>query len=496
MVKYEENMNRIIAYILMLFGVSVSVFAIFFYPGDYLVFSLFCIVFLGAWFLAWVGPMSYFYLFISTFWLLGYWMKACLHLIIGYDFIEPVGLFNGTGQDWDSAIILAVSGGVGVLAFRLIQIFLTNKSKAIYYCKKSLDSIPKWYVRFRFGIWLISFAIIISVAFFNVKYSINITGLLPTKVFPFKINALTAGLLNIGFAFWIATLVWWEACLDKGWFFKVLAIIIQGLICSVSILSRGAFIFQVFHYLPSIFFNIKLLKISRRLFFSICMIFLISAAVSATFVTELRNYLYAGTSVSSLFKDKKLLNINSEDISGAFGKVLYLASDRWVGLEGAMAVSSYPEIGTSLFLDGWSQKASYSEKPIYEYIADSLYIDPDYPDADKYNFLSISGYITMLGYANSFFVVFFGVIICFTVFSLYEYFIAKELKNPFVMSFFGMYGATLVAQFGNLGLVLIQLIEIAMVLGGLLVLQSFRWRFNRSKYKKIERTLYEKNNVD
>jgi hypothetical protein len=484
MVKYEENMNRKIAYILMLFGVSISVFAMSFYPGDYLFFSLFSSVFLGAWFLAWIGPMSYFYLFISTFWLLGFWMKSCLHLIIGYDFIEPVGFFDGTGQDWDSAIILAVSGGVGALVFRLIQIFLTNKSKSTYSCKKSLDSIPNLYIRFRLGIWLISFAIIILFSFFNVKYSINITGLIPTKVFPFKINALTAGLLNIGFAFWVATLVWWEACLDKGWFLKILAIVVEGLICSVSILSRGAFIFQVFHYLPSIFFNMKLLKISRTSFLSICMIFLISAAVSATFVTELRNSLYTGTSVSSLFKDKKLLNINSENISGAFGKVLYLASDRWVGLEGAMAVSSYPEIGTSLFLHGWSQKASYSEKPIYEYIADSLYIDPDYPDANKYNFLSIPGYITMLGYANSFFVVFIGVIVCFTIFSLFEYFIAKELKNPFVLSFFGIYGATLVAQFGNLELVLIQLIEIAMVLVGLLVLQNFRWRFIRSKCKK------------
>ena len=57
-------------------------------------------------------------------------------------------------------------------------------------------------------------------------------------------------------------------------------------------------------------------------------------------------------------------------------------------------------------------------------------------------------------------------------FALCEYSLAVWIGNPFALSFFGMYIAVLVSQFGHLGLVLIQVVEIAMVLGGIFVLQN------------------------
>jgi hypothetical protein len=468
----------------LLIGSLVSFLAMDVYPGNSGLFFFFCAVFMAMWGLVWVGPMSYFYFFISSFWLLGFWMKACLHLIIGYDFLEPVGQFDASGEAWDSALLIIIAAGVGALFFRLAQIHLLNKVKSISIFKPDLTLVPAWYVRFRPIVWLASAISIGIVAVFNVNYSINIAGLLPMQTFPFKINAIVAGLLNLGFAFWIAALVWWDVTLNKGWFFSMLAIVIEGLICSVSILSRGAFVFQVFHYLPSIYINRTLLRVSMKLFALICVIFMVGAMVSAILTTQMRVSLYDGKSPLSFYKGIMTQSTPSIEVEGAFGRVLYLISDRWVGLEGVMVTSSYPEVGSELFFTGWTQKAEYGNKPIFEYMANSIYIDPDYPNADKYNFLSIPGLVAMLSYGGRLWVIFIGTILFLGFFALYEYYLSIWIGNPFVLSFFAMYSAILLAQFGHLGLVLIQIVEISMVLVSIYLLQKTSGLFNKKAIMK------------
>lgn len=438
------------------------------YLGSTLIFFTFCVTFAIMWGLIWVGEKSYFYLFLSSFWLLGFWFKACVHLILGYAFVEPIGQFNSSGGEWDKVLIISQVAALAALIFRLIQIYFLGKRENNNFDTLSLKNVPNWYAYHSRFVWFFSIICIILVVIINSYFSINQAGLIPLYVFPYKINAVIAGLVNTGFAFWIAVLVWWDINLGKGLWFRVAGIIFSGFMCSISILSRGFFVFQVFHYLPSIYFNRTKLKISLKQFVLIFILFLLGAGCTATLTTVMRGPLYEG---KDLFVQEEI-STSGEEIGHAFQKVLTLLADRWVGLEGVMAVSSYPNKDMVLFFRGWNEKASYNQKPMFEYIANSIYVDPDYPNAEKYNFLSLPGLIAMLNYSGSLGVVFLGVIIFFIFFSFSEWCIIRFIGNPFVLSFFGMYAAVLVSQFGNLGLVIIQLIEITLILGFIFMIQN------------------------
>lgn len=447
--------------------VSLSALAMVSYPGSKNIYMIFCIVFLSIWTMAWFGYRSYLYILFSTFCLLGFWMKACAHLITGREFVEPTGAFDGSGVAWDNAIIVAIAAGLGMFCFRAGQMFMMRKHKGVCVIEPSSAFVPNWYPGIRKWIWLVSLVAIVIVAIVNFELGINQAGLLPKHHLPFKLNAIIIWCLYSAFAFWMAALVWWDVCL--GMAFKFEAIVFEGVLSSITILSRSLFITHVFHYLFSIILNRDAIKPTLRKYIAMTMLFIVGLAIVLVTVAELRKERFYGivkmAEEASPSQPKAMPSpLPPQPWVMASPQFFLLLSERWIGLEGVMSTSSYAGVGGELFKQGWLDMPSYERKPVYERVANSIYIDPDYPNADKYNFLSTPGLAAMLHLSGSLIIVGLGVFILLAIFSLGEYFIFSGLQNPFILSLYGMIVAMMLHQFGGLYVNLIQVFEIGSML--------------------------------
>lgn len=432
--------------------VALSMLASVSYPGSGTVFSLFCIVFLLLWIMAWIGYRSYLYIIFSTLCLLGFWMKACAHLISGREFVEPIGAFDGSGGAWDKAVIVSLVTGLGIFCFRAVQMFLMRKHKGVCVVDPDLSFVPYWYARFRKLIWFGTLVAVVIVAVVNFWFGINQAGLLPKHHFPFKLNAIIIWCLYSAFAFWMAMLVWWDVCL--GLAFRFEALVFEGVFSSITIMSRSLYMTHVAHYLFSIIFNRSGIKLTLRKYISMSILFIMGMMVVIFSVAELRKDRFYGEAI------RAEVTSTAHQNERASPQFFLLLSERWIGLEGVMSTSSYAGLGIDLFKQGWLDMPSYERKPVYELVANSIYISPDYPNADKYNFLSTPGLAAMLHYSGSLVVVGFGVFILLAVFSFGEYLLFKLLHNPFVLSLYGMIVAMMLHQFGGLYVNLIQVFEI------------------------------------
>jgi hypothetical protein len=450
-----EYVGSVLLGLTLLILIALSVLALTLYPGKKILFLLFCMVFLMVWAMAWFGYKSYLYAIFSSLCLLGFWMKTCAHLITGGEFVEPTGAFDGSGVAWDSSILVSLVAGGAIFCFRASQMLLMRKHKGVFVVEPSSSYAPNWYARFRMHIWLASLFGVTIVAFLNFKLGINQAGLLPKVHLPFKLNAIIIWCLYSAFAFWMAALVWWDTCL--GLAFKFEALVFEGVLSSVSVLSRSLYVTHVFHYSLSIFFNKDWIRPTIRKYIYWMVLFVVGMSIVLVSVAELRRDLFYGEVNNA--KGASQISVHPKGMAST--QFLLLLSQRWIGIEGVMSTSSYPDVGIELFKQGWLDMPSYERKPVYERVANSIYISPDYPNATKYNFLSTPGLVAMLHLSGSLVVVGFGMFMLLIVFSFGEYLIFRLLHNPFILSLYGMIIAMMLHQFGGLYVNLIQLFEIA-----------------------------------
>lgn len=128
-----------------------------------------------------------------------------------------------------------------------------------------------------------------------------------------------------------------------------------------------------------------------------------------------------------------------------FGNILALVADRWVGLEGVMAVSAYPFKGQEAFLEVLTEKREVGTVTIYQKICNSLYQGMD---NEKYLFASLPGVVAFLYISDSLIIVFFGASLLAVIMLLGEFLTLKLTKNPLLCSLFGLTAANMIAQFG------------------------------------------------
>jgi len=77
-----------------------------------------------------------------------------------------------------------------------------------------------------------------------------------------------------------------------------------------------------------------------------------------------------------------------------------LILDRWVGIEGVMAVSSYPKLGWDLWKNAWKEKYSDHGTSFYDLeIVTTSYTNTDF---SKHHFISLPGILAFFYYPGSF----------------------------------------------------------------------------------------------
>ncbi|MDO9359841.1 MAG: hypothetical protein Q7T70_12710, partial [Polaromonas sp.] len=454
---------------------------------------------------------SYGYLFMTGFLWLGFWFKLTIHTVLSYPFIEPVGTFVGGGAAWDEVLWVAILACVGAMLGRVIYGGWGRRRRVN---EMPEPVVPRWYEPYRGLIWaalgLLAAAVIVA----NMRYGIHLIGLAPRTSLMWPLNSVIAWLLNIGLATGIAVLLWWDITLKKNVTFPLYAVIVEGLITSVSIMSRAAY---VFHVIPQLMVAYRLRRTfvrwsgARTVVLGVVAVLVLMVSISA--VTTFRNYLYQSGVYSStayqvaysrwevlsgaigalevrlrtatpqerveilaliakyraereLLKGKldeergkweeaiksgsaqSLILINEfgyQITNGVMTRILYLSVDRWIGLEGLMAVQSYPEKSLDLMTRALREIPEAGKPDVYQSVANSVYLKSD---GTKFRFASLPGGAAFLYYSGSYIIVLLGMA-AFTVILLgVESAIGALTRNPILCSLYGVVAANSVTQFG------------------------------------------------
>lgn len=449
---------------------------------------------------------SYVYLYFSIFIWLGFWLKFSIHSIIGYPFIEPIGLFQGTNKNWEEVIYISSVGSCGVIVAGLLMLSIFKSFK---FLDRHSISAPIWYLPVRKKLWFILILVTLVTAIANFALGIHHVGLVPGTILIWPMNAVISWMLNIGLITAILTLLWWDINLNISIGASIYAIIFEGLSSSISVMSRAIYIF---HVIPSLLPLTSDNQPIRRLWshkklalliFGVLFFFVLS--ISA--VTSLRNYYYQANSYSSTklqVLSSRLEDINNQILklkqsiasgniealkmlaeleeikrkyleehrqetlklesvkssktlvlinefqyqiqSGLLQRILFLSVDRWVGLEGVMAVQAYPNKSMDTLLESIVSKKGTSQPDVFQNISQSIY---ENMAREKYHFRSLPGFTAYLYYGGSFAVVFLGAILLISLAMLLELVIYVLTGNRLLVSLYSAELANNVAQFGG-----------------------------------------------
>lgn len=261
------------------------------YPGSKFLYLAFSATFWGMLFSGGWARFQYGYCFLVVALWLGFWGKVTVHLLLNYPYVEPVGFFDGSSAAWDEVLLVATLAGLGVVAGRLVfagfnRLFLCSYTG-------SQERPPVWYA----GIskWAVPLCLLwaIGLAGINLVFGIHQIGLVPKTIFPWPLNALVAWQVSIGSALLLAMVLWWEMLLNKRISVGIYALLIEGLVSTTSLLSRGIYIFHTFPQLVAIFRSRQFLSpVSRFRFVLIGAAFVACFLISIAGVTTIRALLY------------------------------------------------------------------------------------------------------------------------------------------------------------------------------------------------------------
>lgn len=137
---------------------------------------------------------------------------------------------------------------------------------------------------------------------------------------------------------------------------------------------------------------------------------------------------------------------NYQITSGANKTILQLSVDRWIGLEGLMAVQSYEKKDMQLLLTSLTEKSIDGKADTFQKISNSIYLKVDSP---KFRFGALPGIVGFLYYSGNKLIVGLGMF-CLTLLLLsIEAVMLRLTGNPIICSLYGAGLASNLAQFGG-----------------------------------------------
>jgi hypothetical protein len=431
-----------------------------FYAGSTLVYVAFSAIALGSLLSAIYWQASFGYLFLSVFLWLGFWFKLTANFLLfgRFPFGEPVGAFDSSPAAWDLVLLVASVASLGAVGGRLACSCIPSRAAG----KQAISSAPAWYPASRKILWAGLAALTVGAVVCNTVYGVHQIGVVARTIFPWPGNALLAWFLNIGAALSMAVLIGWDRSLGLPVGRSLYAVLAEGFLTSTSVLSRSAFLF---HVIPqALALNQAPLRSSRmsasKRWLLVCLFCALFGA-SIALVSILRDLHYAASHSQPTPQPKAAPSGQSAQPAPMLGSniapppapavsslrlilIHQLAVNRWIGIEGAMAISSYDGKSLQLLLYMLKERREIGTVSAYQAVCNSGYQTDD----AKNQFASMPGMPGFLFYSGSFWVVFVGMfgVVLFTVLS--EWVVFQLTQNPLVCALYGTMLANTVAQFG------------------------------------------------
>lgn len=368
------------------------VFALREYPGNWTHYFFFTVVFNTLLFFGFRKRAIFFDAFIGTFLWLGFWLKLTVRVAFFGGQISDAGQFDGSGAAFDRALIISSCGGFGLLLASWIRgRWLFNYPAAMPL--GSLQGLAELYGRKRRLVLAIFAIAIVAVTATNFVFGIYQRGLVSQTHLPFGLSGIFTWLLLFGLASFSAVVLHLELRTARTISYAAGALaLIEVFLTNASLLSRGMILNgAALGY--GTFRSARAFAgaLGPRFWFVGSVVFVILFACSVVFVNAWRARIAPPPPSELAHQMPKGINRVTAD-----AKPLFL--DRWVGIEGVMAVSSYPAIGWDLWRQAWKEKPSRALS-----FYDSTFIASPYAASDRnqYAYISLPGLIAFFFYPGS-----------------------------------------------------------------------------------------------
>lgn len=280
--------------------------------------------------------------FVAALWI-GYWLKLSMHIINPtLPWMEPTGLFDFTKAAWDQVAFISSVGSLGVLTGGFIHLLVLKKTSFIIKVnKKTVASTNIW--------WLAGLFTIIAVVVLNESFHIVHASIPPVHMgLPFHLQGLFGWCVGGG-VFLVLMIPFYQSVFAGHFIRATVFLILASVLIGVSIFSRGTVVFQSIIIFVALFVYHDLLpKITLKQGLISLMIVITGVLLSATISQTRREIFIASVQPASVQPASvQLASAQPASVQPTFSKyslflLLKLPIERWIGLEGVMAISAHP----------------------------------------------------------------------------------------------------------------------------------------------------------
>lgn len=403
----KVDMPRLSLLALFIFCVALTVITLFNYPGRGYIYVLFSILLNTLLFFGMRKDSIFFDFFIGVFFWLGYWLKFSVRTTWkDGKFFEPVGNFDYSGSAYDHSLLVVSYGVASLLLVRVLRarfIFTYPEDAAI----KGFDGLCAFYEKHRTKIWMAFVLMVLFISISNAYLGIYQRGMTPRTFLPYKLGGVYTWLLFFGATSVSALMLNAEIKLGRAIPYTLILLVLLEIFASnVSMLSRGM-ILNSGALLVGVYVALKMRKtsLSAGRLLPAAVILVVLVASSVVLVNYMRYQLFGGYQLA----DEEPVPYAEQFTT----KGMRLFLDRWVGMEGAMAVSSYPELGWKLFKETWGEEyqdygSSLYDRKISEAISEEYNA---WLKENNRHFITMPGILSFFYYPGSYVFLFIAMLI-------------------------------------------------------------------------------------
>lgn len=435
------------------------------YAGSALVYVFFTLTMATFVALAFPRPRLYVYSFIALFLGMGLWAKTIVHTIWAPGFLEPTGDFRNTPAEWDRALIAMAAAALGLAAVRVTHLWYRHRRPLSH---KAPSTAPRWFVRYRTAVWIVTLLALVAVNVANLQFAFFQIGVNPKVLLPLRLHILFAWLVNVGFAFWIAALLWWSTLAEPQALRRSLYIaLVEAFASAVSAFSRSVYLVHATPYLLALWERRNDFKaaLQRRhiILFVGGFALGLAAAIVTVFALRLQVYPLIDRATGARGDPGLAKNMSRE--------LPQLVVQRWVGLEGVLTVGSVADRGAQPLIAAVTDSAKGGAESLYQRTAK---LTPYRTDPTQFTFLTNAGPVAILLFGGSAVIVFAGMALITLVLVASEEAIDRWTGNPFLQAVAGAALANVVSQTTYFYLTLVFLVQLAVAVAAIAILE--RWR--------------------
>ena len=379
---------------ILIFLITVSIITLGFlssqnYVGHIGYYLLFSFSFNFLLFRGFSSNKSFFDTFLGLFFWLGFWFKYSVRVAFMNGVFGDIGNFNNSGASHDRVLLISSLAAVGFLCASFIR------EKFIFSYKKLNDAKAHtggafFYNQHRMKIILFFVIIAVLIPLANAYLGIYQRGSIPRTSLPFGMNGIVTWLVFFGLSSVFSYIINFEVrTSQKASIWMILLGFSEITFSNLSMLSRGFFL-NGSALLFGLNESFKKLKIEglRQFYLRLSGILVILILISVFATSIIRMYRFADQGTTWNISIAK----NSGDIIANSSALIV---DRWLGIEGVMAVSSSNRLGPELWREGWAEKYKSSGTSFY----DKTIISSSYKNDDVAN----HHFVTMPGIVGFFF---------------------------------------------------------------------------------------------